>query len=292
MTDPTGLVAAQTQRHTSLDPLLPPTTVPDRGDMLVATLARGTQVAGLLDIRTERGRRVWALTPLLGDHGGEGMEAVLRALRARLDRTPVPADSVCTLAWPSLDADCTRPLLDHGLVPVLALGVRVGATPRNPSGAASVAVRRSSSRDAGAVARLVRRAEPSQRCSSLVPKSFLDGTSPGSEWMAESGSRTGEPLAGMMRLGEAHRRTPGFAGLLPEGNWGWIVRLLVDPRKRGRGVGGALVAAAHDVFARRGLERSLAWYNPLDSPAAAFWHRQGYRPLWTVWQCEPASALR
>lgn len=299
MTDPTDLAADQTQRHASIDPLLPLATVPGPGRALVAALPDGTQITGMLDVRTDRGTQVWALTPFVGRHGGEAMEAVLRALRARLDHTPTPAESVCTLTWPSRDAECTRPLLDHGLLPVLALGVRTRSSPLTVPRTASIAVRQAGPRDVGAVERLarahsaLRSGKPPWTACCAEDTSLADAlNSPGRVWVAERGLPAGGPIVGMVQVGEAHPGSPEFAGLLPEGRWGRLARISVHPKVRGHGVGRALADTAHDALARAGLERSTIWYSPLDPVASVFWHRQGYRPLWTVWQCRPASALR
>lgn len=302
MTDPTDLVADQAQRHSSIDPLLPPTADPGPGRTLAAALPDGTRITGVLDVYTDQGQQVWALTPFVGWHGGEAMEAALRALRARLDHTPAPPGSVCTLTWPSRDAECTRPLLDHGLLPVLALGVRTRTSPPRMPGTASVTVRQADPRDAASVERLARQqtAHSTLFSVSAPPKTgFARGdrlvdalNSPGRVWVAESRLHAESPVVGMVQVGEAYPRSPEFTGLLPAGRWGWLARISVRPEMRGHGVGRALADTAHDALARAGLERSTTWYSPLDPVASVFWHRQGYRPLWTVWQCRPASALR
>ncbi|EHR62287.1 GNAT family N-acetyltransferase [Saccharomonospora cyanea] len=299
MTDPTDLVADQTQRHASIDPLLPVATAPVPGRTLVAALPDGTRITGTLEVRTARGTQVWELTPFVGRHGGEAMEAVLRALRAQLDRTPPPAESVCTLTWPSRDAECTRPLLAHGLLPVLALGLRTRSSPPTVPGTASVAVRRAGPRDVGSVERLAR--AHAALCSASTPATACCAeddpladvlNSPGRVWVAEGGLPAGGPIVGMVQVDEVPPGAPEFADLLPAGRWGRLAQLSVHPEERGHGVGRALADTAHDALARAGLERSTTWYSPLDPVAPVFWHRQGYRPLWTVWQCRPASALR
>ncbi len=300
MTEPTDLVADQNQRWASLDPLLAHGTEPGPGRTVVATLADGSRVTAVLAEHHDRGQHVWTLTPFLGRHGGAGMDAVLRALRAHLDRSPPPADSVCTLTWPSRDADCVRPLLLHGLVPVLALGVRTTVDAVSRTTPNAVEVRPAEPDDAESVERLARQeTEHSSLFSvSAPPNGHTEDAvtdalhTPGLIWVAERRDTAGNPVVGLIQLREVESDSPEFEGLLPAGRWGQIVRISVRPDLRGRGVGRALSTTAHAAFARAGLRRGVVWYSPLNPRASVFWHRQGYRPLWTVWQCSPASALR
>jgi hypothetical protein len=48
----------------------------------------------------------------------------------------------------------------------------------------------------------------------------------------------------------------------------------------------------HATFAAAGVRGSYLYYNPPNPLSSVFWPRQGYRPLWTVWEARPASALR
>jgi GNAT superfamily N-acetyltransferase len=68
--------------------------------------------------------------------------------------------------------------------------------------------------------------------------------------------------------------------------------LSVLPGARGAGVGQRLMAFAHAEFRRLGVTRSYLYYNPPNPLSSVFWPRQGYRPLWTVWEVRPAGALR
>lgn len=67
---------------------------------------------------------------------------------------------------------------------------------------------------------------------------------------------------------------------------------VVSAAERGRGVGEALVARAHQEFDAAGVAVTLLdyeQYNPLSVP---FWSRQGYRPLWSFWEVRPAARFR
>ena len=79
--------------------------------------------------------------------------------------------------------------------------------------------------------------------------------------------------------------------LLP-GRWGYVNCTSVLPEARGQRVGRALMTHVHATFAAAGVRGSYLYYNPPNPLSSVFWPRQGYRPLWTVWEARPASALR
>ncbi|MEV0680651.1 GNAT family N-acetyltransferase [Actinosynnema sp. NPDC050436] len=79
---------------------------------------------------------------------------------------------------------------------------------------------------------------------------------------------------------------------LPTGRWGYVNCVSVLPGARGAGIGRHLMAYAHRELQRLGTVGSYLYYNPPNPLSSVFWPRQGYRPLWTVWEVRPASALR
>lgn len=68
--------------------------------------------------------------------------------------------------------------------------------------------------------------------------------------------------------------------------------MYLRPRDRGAGIGAALVSRVHDVLDTRGIDVTLLHYAQVNPLSAPFWHRMGYRPLWTIWEARPAAALR
>jgi len=52
------------------------------------------------------------------------------------------------------------------------------------------------------------------------------------------------------------------------------------------------MAHVHQEFHAAGATGTYLYYNPTNPLSSVFWHRQGYRPLWTTWEIHPASALR
>ncbi|MFJ6676314.1 GNAT family N-acetyltransferase [Actinosynnema sp. NPDC091369] len=307
MTVGQGLMEAQSARFASVDPLLPAVVAPPDGDVITAALPDGTRVAGVLQRQVHDRRsparlwsatEVWELTPLLGNAGAAGMDALLRAWRKRLDLLgPAERDSACVLSWPSRDAEATRALLDHGLVPLTVIAVRQ-APP--PPVAGSATIRRATPADLETVLAL---ALAELRYSSMVGstvhrpdaaalkrRTLADRlASGGPAWLAE---RDGIAVA----LAECALVTsePGnwTATRLPPGRWGYVNCVSVLPGARGTGVGRQLMAHAHRELQRLGTVGTYLYYNPPNPLSSVFWPRQGYRPLWTMWEVRPAGALR
>lgn len=313
MTTADALLAAQSTRFERLDPLLPAAVAPPEGTVLTAALPDGERVAGVL----ARGRyaagtaqtlwsprELWELHPLLGAVGDPGMEALLREWRRLLDRLSPDQDSACAVTWPSRDAEVARPLLAHGFVPLTTLAVRrAPADDPPPDGVDAVdpvVVRLATGRDlevalelelaeqaysAMVGAAIVRPDAREVKRAALVR--HLDQGHP--VWLAEQGG---------VVVGLAHCRMvdvdPGTASAarLPAGRWGYVNSVSVRAEVRGTGVGRRLMAVAHRELARGAAAGTFLYYNPPNPLAPVFWARQGYRPLWTIWEVRPAGALR
>jgi GNAT superfamily N-acetyltransferase len=72
----------------------------------------------------------------------------------------------------------------------------------------------------------------------------------------------------------------------------YLGSMSIQPGRRGSGIGAALAAYVLAEFDAADIDISLlhhAALNPLSTP---FWHRMGYRPLWTAWEVRPHRALR
>jgi GNAT superfamily N-acetyltransferase len=80
-----------------------------------------------------------------------------------------------------------------------------------------------------------------------------------------------------------------MVGLEPAG---YVAVMSVTAQQRGGGAGSALMTAAHAEFDRIGVAVSVLHYAALSPLSGPFWHRCGYRPLWTSWQARPTSMLR
>ncbi|MFD9741665.1 GNAT family N-acetyltransferase [Umezawaea sp. NPDC059074] len=310
MTVGRGLLDAQSARFASLDPMLPAMVEPPDGDVLTAALPDGTRVAGVLHRqvyeRTSLHRlwsatEVWELTPLLGAAGGRGMDALLRSWRRTMDRVGGnEPDSSCVVTWPSRDTEATKAFLDHGMVPLSTIAIRraVGEGAGGPP--PTLRIRRATPKDLDAVLQL---ALAELHYSSLVgstvarPEAVVlkrrtlgDRLASGSPtWLAE---RDGIAVALAECAVVASEPGNWTSTRLRHGRWGYVNCLSVLPGARGTGIGQQLMAFAHRELHRLGTVGTYLYYNPPNPLSSVFWPRQGYRPLWTVWEVRPAFALR
>lgn len=303
-----ALLQAQSTRFERLDPMLPPAVAPPEGNVLTAALPDGERVAGVLVRgRYEAGSaptlwsamELWELHPLVGAAGGAGLEALLREWRGLLDRLAPGTDSACTVTWPSRDAEAVKPLLAHGFTPLSTLAVRRVPVPGDPP-PSDLVVRLATVRDLEAALELeLAELEYSALVGAAVDRPdaravkratltrHLEQGDP--VWLAD---QAGAPV------GLAHCRLldvdPGSASAtrLPAGRWGYVNCVSVRAEVRGTGVGRTLMAVAHRELERRGATGTFLYYNPPNPLASVFWARQGYRPLWTIWEVRPAGALR
>ena len=302
-----ALLQAQAARFERVDPLLPPAAPPPDGHVLTAAMPDGERVAGVVARgRYEAGtaptlwsaREVWELHPLVGSGGGVGIDALLRDLRRLIERGAPGPDSSCLVTWPSRDVEVARSLLAHGFAPLSTLAVRT--SPCADEAAEDLPVRLATTRDIGValeleLAELAYSAQvgaaidrpDARRVKRAALAKHLEQGDP--VWLAE---RDG------VVVGLAHGRLldaePGTAtgARLPAGRWGYVNCVSVRPEARGSGVGRRLMAVAHRELARRGATGTFLYYNPPNPLASVFWPRQGYRPLWTMWEVRPAGALR
>ncbi|PXY24797.1 N-acetyltransferase [Prauserella sp. PE36] len=284
----------------ALDPLLPETVDPGAGERLTASLPDGREVEGVLYRARYEGwaslwhsRRTWELAPLDAGLGGEAMSALLGALRQRLARESPGPDSACTVTWPSLDTGVVPALLRHGLTPSAVLAVRERA-PVPEVRAGGVDVRAATGADAEDLAGLwldelryaalvgpaVERPDAARRLLAELRRTLARGEP---VWLAEA---EGVPV------GLAVCAWPAPApDRIANGLWARVGTVSVAPEARGTGVGRTLMATAHRELLARGAHGTYLFYSPHNALSSVFWHRQGYRPLWTIWEVRPASAL-
>lgn len=313
MTAARSLREAQSARFAGLDPLLPAAAPDPDGEVLTAALPDGRRVAGVL-CRTVHGRGTptslwsardtWELFPLVGESAGPGLDALLRAWRQLMDRVGVPdADSAVVVTWPSRDAEGSQVMLAHGFQPLSVLAVRqpgrsgTAAPNRIPQG---LTIRRATGRDLDvavqiALAELAYSAMVGStivRADAAAIKRTTLGYRISHEdpiWLAErDGVAIGLAECWLTDSNpQAQRRFP-----VPPGRWGYVNAVSVLPGARGTGVGQAMMAWAHRELHRAGAIGTYLYYNPPNPLSSVFWPRQGYRPLWTIWETRPAGALR
>lgn len=301
------LLDAQRTRFAAADALVPVPGTPAEGEVLTAATACGTRVAAVLEHKSYppgaidllwSAQQVWQLHPYPGDTGTEGVDALLRAWRHRMDAESPGPDSACTVTWPSRDAPAIRAFLAHGMVPVSVLAVRLGQPPATPA-TGGITVRLAGPEDFEEALELTTmtfdytalvtargRADAAELVAPQLRRHLAAGAP---IWLAETGGvATAVADCGWIDS------SPGSwaAELLPHGQWGYVNNVATRLEARGNGVGQALMATVHREFARQGATGTYLYYNPTNPLSSVFWPRQGYRPLWTFWEIQPASALR
>jgi GNAT superfamily N-acetyltransferase len=286
--------------------LLPPAVEPPAdGHVITAALADGARVAGVIShqsferhstTRLWSAAEVWELLPLVGTT--QGMDALLTRWRQHLDTQEIGEDTACVVHWPSRDTRAARAFLDHGLVPLSVLGIRL-RTPQQHL-PRTLTIRRATPHDLESVLELslaeleyssyvgstiVRPEAPALKRRALADR--LANASP--IWLAE---RDGIAVALAECAIVSSEPGTSAAARLPRGRWGYVNCVSVLAGARGTGIGQQLVAHAHQELHRMGAVGTYLYYNPPNPLSSVFWPRQGYRPLWTVWEVRPASALR
>ncbi len=106
-------------------------------------------------------------------------------------------------------------------------------------------------------------------------------------WLA---TRRGRPVG--LTVVEPPGEAAWIAGMTRPGRTVYLVSMFIAPGERGGGTGAALVKTVHDALDARGIDLTLLHYAQLNPLSAPFWHRMGYRPLWSTWEALPASTLR
>ncbi|WP_317493854.1 GNAT family N-acetyltransferase [Haloechinothrix sp. LS1_15] len=322
-----GLRAAQARRFERLDPLLPRTAAVPEGELVTAvgpgderacgTLYRAVHGPDSLESLWES-RVVWEFSPVLGDSGSSGMRAALAALGRRLaherDRKPAPdpgsgtgtgtGASTVAVDWPSRDVSVSPALHAHGFTPSTVLAVRPQDAPSEavpgralpPDG---MSVRRATGDD---VAQLVHLELAELRYARSVAGDYVPA---GAERLLRAALAhalaSTDPIlvaeAGDRLLGHARccwsspAGNTAIAHRLREGRWGHIAVLSVAPDVRGRGVGRALVTAAHTELLTGAVRGSYLHYDPANPLSSVFWPRHGYRPVWTRWIASPETVI-
>lgn len=216
-------------------------------------------------------------------------------------------DSAAIITWPTRDITGVRALQRHGMVPMAVVAARPAgrATPsldRRAHPRANghrLVVREAGPEDFGTVAELEMGvvkydahfggAVPRPATSTLLRADVRTRLSraPTWTWLAE---RDGRPVS--LITVQPPKDATWLRPLTSEDRVAYLQTGFVVPSERGTGTGEQLVRHVHQQLDQSGIDLTLLHYaqvNPLSGP---FWSRLGYRPLWTIWEVRPASALR
>ena len=245
------------------------------------------------------------------------LDDLLTQWREHLDAQPEAKadDTAAVVNWPSRDVTGVLALLAHGLRPMSVIAARPAGRPATVTVTASSATASSATASATPANRLViRAAEPGDldtvaelemgvvrydaHFAGSIPRPDTEalvraetraalGGRPGWIWLAE---RDGLPVA--LTVVEPPGAATWIAGMTRPGATTYLQTMFVQPGARGAGIGAALVDHVHHELDARGIETTLLHYAQVNPLSAPFWHRMGYRPLWTTWEARPAATLR
>jgi predicted N-acetyltransferase YhbS len=306
-----AITEAHNARMAGIDPLIPPgAVVPAVGDEFAITVDGGSAVA-----RTQRAEAasldaLWgALTTyaLSGIRVGADrpaaavMEDLLTGWHAWVAEQPADpsGDTAVSLMWPSRDVEPVNTFLAHGMTPRIAIAARPAGRAIPPAPDQDVPIRPIEDRDLeGAVARyldvvgwdanfggVVLRPSAAEAIRADLRHTLASDSH--SAWVAE---RDGE-IIGLAII--EWPSTSGWIGALANARRvAYLGTMSVASGRRGAGVGSALSQTVHQALDAGGVDVTLLHHsvaNPLSTP---FWHRNGYRPLWTSWSARPHSTLR
>ncbi|UCM90252.1 GNAT family N-acetyltransferase [Streptomyces marincola] len=282
------------RRPRALDPLLPralPLPPPAPGDTpLHVPGAEGVHRRTRPDLDTfdatwsAAERHELYARPTGPDRAG-ALDALLTAWRERLPGWPPPGDAEAVFTWPSRDTELTPVLLAHGMGPRRVAAVRPAGRPvPGPRRGPGTSVRPLGPGDVDAAAALwldglrwdarfgacVIRRSSARNVRALLARAL--------GWVAEDSGT----VVGVVAV-EDPGRTAWAARLATARHPGYLTALAVDRARRGAGIGTALVRTAHAALEEAGCTLTVLHYAALSPLSGPFWHRCGYRPLWTTW---------
>jgi GNAT superfamily N-acetyltransferase len=209
-------------------------------------------------------------------------------------------DTAAIVNWPSRDIHGVRALQRHGLQPMTVIAARPAGPPApTETTAANLVIRPATPDDLDAVAEMemgVIRFDahlggsiPRPATEALVRAETQAALAkrPGWTWLAE---QDGQPVA--LTVVEPPAAATWIAGMTRTGATAYLQTMFVRPDERSGGIGAALVRHVHGELDARGIDLTLLHYAQVNPLSAPFWHRMGYRPLWSTWEARPAAALR
>ncbi|RCV51664.1 GNAT family N-acetyltransferase [Marinitenerispora sediminis] len=309
------LVGSAARRWAAVDPLLPEPSHPRlSGYPLLTVSDEHGRPAALGTMRYSwyqpgEAGRTWGvpdqhwLTPLVGGPDPEGaLDSLLTSWRDQLEQLPsgTGSESAAQLTWPARDVCGVRPLQRHGMQPITVLAARRqrrGVPPSLPP--RDVTMRLADIHDLAVVVGLIMeehryeesfggvfvQPETPEQTRRVVARAL--SRPPSWVWLAE---RRGRPV-GLLWVSppERARWAAPLVNAAPAAYVGYAV---VAEEERGRGIGTALVSQAHQAMDSHGIAVTLLNYSVMNPLSGPFWHRMGYRPLWTTWEIRPALALR
>ena len=306
---------AVTRRWQGLDPLLPePNDLPEGCMAPLLSIGDSGRPAGLGVCRHQH-----VPADTLGQTWGAATRFVLTTRLREADTRPAlddlltqwrghletqdeasQDDTAAIVNWPARDVTGVQALLGHGLQPMTVIAARPARRPFPAAKPAkSLVIRPAGPGDLDSMAELemgvVRydahfgASVPRPATEALVRAESRAALAkrPGWTWLAE---QDGQPVA--LTVVEPPDAATWIAGMARPGATAYLQTMFVRPGERGSGTGAALVQHVHEELDARGIDLTLLHYAQVNPLSAPFWHRMGYRPLWSAWEARRASTLR
>jgi hypothetical protein len=310
------LAAPMTQRWRAIDPLLPVRIEhqPGCGADLVVMSASGQPAAigtcehwsapaDSLELTWGAARRYQLSVRVADLDDPSSLDRLLSVWKEHLNDVAGAGneDSAAEVTWPSRDVGGVKTLLAHGLAPLAVIGARATApvSPADSLAQADVRIRRATSSDIDEVVRLgleVIRFDalvsavterPSTADALRRELAVLLADDQPWVWLAEDRSAA----IGMLAA-EPPEVARWIAPLVSVAPVAYLLLMGVSSGRRGKGVGAAMAAHLHREVQAAEVAVTLLHYAQVSPLSAPFWSQQGYRPLWTVWEAQPAGSLR
>jgi GNAT superfamily N-acetyltransferase len=308
---------AVAERWHDLDPLLPePLDLPEGCMVPLVAAGEHGRPAGLgvcthQDVPADTLEQSWGaaakftLTLRLPEADTRAAaDELLARWREHLAELPEAAadDTAAVVNWPSRDVSGVLALQRHGLQPIAVIAARpAGRTsPADGTGAEQgLVIRAAVPGDLDVVTELgmgvirydaeVGGSIPRQATEGLVRADTEAALArhPAWIWLAEV---AGRPVG--LTIVDPPEAAAWIAGMTRPGVTAYLQLMFVRPDERGSGIGAALVRYVHRELDTRGIDVTLLHYAQMNPLSAPFWHRMGYRPLWSVWEARPAATLR
>lgn len=301
-------------------------TGPAANTAALGTCEHCTWTPTSFDLSWGKARRFELNARVAGRDVPTALDTLLTLWRNHLARVPGAdaKETVAVVTWPTRDIEGAATLLRRGFNPLAVIAVRAtGSYCRAPmtgtaravaDGHGSAGLPEKEAADGAAPDGLrIRRARPADidtvvglgldvlrfdahfgvvtkrpgmaDALRLEAAELLSGAEPWT-WLAE---RHGTPIGVL-----AAKRSESASWITPmvrRTPAAYTTLLDVLPTERGRGVGAALVARLHWQAEAAGVAAMLLRYEQLNPLSVPFWSRQGYRPLWTLWEVRPARAI-
>lgn len=301
--DLSAISAAMSEAVRADDPLLGALPAPIPDDAVVASLVapggRAAALARVIETPVDDPLALWsAITQdvlqlrIAPDASASDVGAVLDAWLAAPPAIPtVNGDHARVVRLPAVAHRAIVPLLERGFAASSTTMARPTRDPGAPISVANVSTRPATTADRAAMIDLmVELVETEDAFGSVRLRPDTDRLC---AHYVDEALGFGE---GWAMVAESADGPVGWIGLSPPEHSAWVASnvaiesvaylgvAIVTAARRSRGIGRLLAHCAHSQASRYDIGATVLDASALNTWSVPFWHRQGYRPLWTTWQ--------